>query len=149
MSDIEDYHLSEENFSDDLDDDFDKLSETDEAPESQLVPTNNHNINKQPLIVSDGSLNKPNRNLLAYFEKNDIDQYFKEFQSLCEVVGISINRAEYPSGLKTISDEQNHISELLENSKPKDFMSIVSVLNDILSFIKIGIESLHAFIEVQ
>ena len=145
MSDIEDYHLSEENFSDDLDDDFDKLSETDEAPESQLVPTNNHNINKQPLRVSDGSLNKPNRNLLAYFEKNDIDQYFKAFQSLCEVVGISINRAEYPSGLKTISDEQNHISELLENSKPKDFMSIVSILNDILSFIKIGIESLHTF----
>ena len=80
MSDIEDYHLSEEEFSDDLDDDFDKLSETDEVPESQTVPTNNHSTYKQPLIVADGSLNKPNCNLLTYFKKNDINKYFKEFQ---------------------------------------------------------------------
>lgn len=146
MSYTEDYHLSEENFSDDLDNDFDNLSNSDEVPRPLDIPLINRNSGIQYPIVANNPLNKTNDQLLTLFEKNDIGVYFKEFQNMCKFIEKNINRLEYPNDIRHVSDEQHHISVLLENSLPNDFISIISILNDILSFIRIGIESLHAFI---
>lgn len=146
MSDIEDYHLSEENFSDDLDNDFDNLSNSDEVPESLNAQLINQDLGIHHPTASNSSLKRTNEQLLMLFERNDIDTYFKEFQSICKLIEKNINRPEYLSALRNITDEQNHINVLLENSRPNNFISIISILNDIVLFIRSGMESLHAFL---
>lgn len=146
MSVIEEYHLSEENFSDDLDNDFDNLSSSEDIPDSLNGSLINHNPEIRRPADATTLLDKTNNQLLTLYEENDVDAYFKEFQNMCKTIEKNINILEYLSNLRNVSKEQNHISMLLENSQPNDFVSLISILNDILSFIRIGIESLHTFI---
>ena len=92
MSDIEDYHLSEENFSDDLDNDFDNLSNSDEVPESLNAQLINQDLEIHHPTAANSSLKRTNEQLLMLFERNDIDTYFKEFQNICKLIEKNINR---------------------------------------------------------
>ncbi|CAL9737559.1 pre-mRNA-processing factor 31 [Monosporozyma servazzii] len=135
MSDIE------EDFLNDLDEDLDAISgsEDEEEEEAQI------NSNKIENFAT-STMNTKMSLLTSLFDQKNTVAYFKELQSLCRLARKKPHDVKDPYELTTVGQEHSHVIELLNSGDKSNFMDILPILNDILVVVKDDLESLHTFL---
>lgn len=136
MSDIE------EDFLNDLDEDFDALSGIEEEEDAQI----NYNQNES---IDTSTVNINTSLLTPLFDQKNTVNYFKELQSLCHLDRKRPQDVKDPHELSNVGQEHDHVIELLNNGDNNKFMDILPILNDILVVVKDDLESLHTFLALK
>lgn len=140
MSDIEEDFLNE------LDEDFDTLSTSEEEEQGAQINTPQ---NEPSEVAETSSVSKDIIILRTLFEQRDTLTYFKELQSLCHLSQKRPQDVKDPHELSNLAQEHQNIIELLNNGDSNKFMDILPILNDILIMIKKNLDSLHTFLVLK
>lgn len=141
MSDIEEDYL------DDLDEDF-GMSSSGEEPEENL-PTSHDNLEPSATNKVKDATQERQSELNLLFEKGNVLEYFTNLQLLCTSNQMNPHEVENPEELSNISQESKHIIALLKNGNQKQFVEILPLLNEILPSIRNDIEKLHIYLTIK
>lgn len=136
---------SEEDFLNDLDNDFDGLSASEDVVQNERQDDDSSK-NDHTETLADTSSNETWPLLESLFKQKDLIAYFKELNSLCQLNEQAAHAVENPAMLTSVANEQEHINELLKSENKLSFTDLLSTLNDILVFIRRDLESLHTYL---